>query len=206
MVVALKIDANVAQAVRALDRFDSQVSQPATANALNRTINKLRTESIKYSAKIMGVKRAQFDRKGSYTWRGTDKVGGFNVTRARARRKMNASMLAVGKPHNLIRFGAVNLGSRGRRGVFHHAWGQPQTNRDLIVVTGAGSPFVVAVDPKKKGSGRIGRKAYGPGLASILSEPKHSKWVDETASKWFATFWPISANHQLQRRGYKARF
>ena len=184
-----------------LKRFDKDVSQRATANALNRTINKVRTLSIGLAATEMGVRKALFTRGLRYNWRGSNKVGAFKTRRARAGVRMFADMTATGSPHNLIRFGAV----QAKSGVMHNAWGKLQFNPSLAVVEANGARFVVVIQTGNKGKGRLGRKAYGPGLAQTLDVPRNAATVQGFADKWFPIFFVDGANKQLARAGYRAR-
>ena len=181
-----------------LNRIDKRLFEPAMANALNSTINKLRTESIVLSAKAMGVKRSQFVRGTRYNWKGGNKVGAFFTIRARARRRMQADMVAVGKPHNLIRFNAVAT----KQGVFHTAYGVKQFGKGLAII---GGKFVVAIDPQKKGGARLGRSAYGPGLAQTLDKPEHTEAIFKIADRELLPRFIQRANRQLARRGWTSR-
>lgn len=186
------------EVAKALARFGRQVSQPAMANAINRTLNKTRTETIVEAGKRMGGKRSQFVRGTRYNWRGGNKLGALYTVRARAFRRPAGELHLVGRPHNLIRFGAVSTG----KGVLQHAYGQVQFNDKLAIIN---RKFVVAVDPTHKRARRLGRSAYGPGLAETFTKPAGEAFITASLGRWFVPLFIASANHQLARRGYRAR-
>ncbi|GAG13207.1 unnamed protein product [marine sediment metagenome] len=204
MAVSLDIRAtNIGPLIKALRKFDRVVSEPATANALNRTINVFRKEAMTIAMKQMGVKKDQLKRKG-YRWKGPA-VAGFYTTRARANKRSHADLNVDGGRHNLVKYNAVAT----KDGVMHNAGGELRIDNALRMMGRGTKRFVV----RKTATGEVTKAkrfdsstyAYGPGASETLMRAENTEHLFEYAAEQFEALWIKSANHQLARRGYRVR-
>lgn len=186
--------------LRALDRFDRTVSQRATAQALNRTINNMRAVAIDRGARFLGVPKKDIERRFRFDIK--NKHGAIGIVGARARVRMEAVAIARGRPFNLIRWNAQRVPG----GVIADAWGETKFYHGLSI-TRAPAAFVFAPVKGAKGKGRIPTQgAYGPGLTHALEDEQIAKAIEREGAKRFEAHLRSAANYYLERDGWSVRF
>lgn len=182
---------------RELARFSPQVAQVATVHALNRTVNNMRSKAIKLSAKWLGVpgklikKRFNFNTKLAH--------GAIGIVNAK-RQRLEAKGVALGRPFNLIRWGA----QRTPQGVTAHAWGKTKHYEGLSIASNP-APFVFVISKSGKGPKRIKRGAYGPGLTDAMTDPTVAAAVKKEGEDKFTGHFVSRANRALERAGWRPR-
>ncbi len=198
MAVSLDIrTTGVRKLARALARFDKAVSQKATQQALNRTINNMRATAIIEGARWMGIRRRLVEKRFQFNIQ--SKHGAVGIIGAKARIRMEARGVAIGRPFNLIRWGATRAGD----GVRANAWGSERTYRGLSIAASP-SRFVFVVNKKAKRKGRIGRGAYGPGLTSAIADKFVAEQIERVGEDKFEQHFIAAAKFRLSRAGWRA--
>jgi hypothetical protein len=197
--MAINVDirlTGVRRLMRDLNSFDTKVAQEATTQALNRTINNMRKTAIEEAAKWMGIKKKLIEKRTAFNVQ--TKLGAIGIKGAKRNIRMEARGFALGRPFNLIRFGAVPAPG----GVTANAWGTSKLYKGLGIARNPAS-FVFVVETRAKGKKRIRRGAYGPGLMQAMEVPRIAQAIETTGQVQFEKHFISAANFRLARNGWK---
>lgn len=185
--------------LRSLIRFDREVAQRATRDAINRTINNMRTVAIIEASRWLGVKRKDIVKRFNFTI--TAKHGAIGIIGAKRNKRMVATAIGRGRPFNLIRWET----SEGPNGVTSSAWGAAK-HYPNTVITRAPARFVAFIDKTKKGAKRLKSKgAFGPGLTHALLEDRIARAIEKEGEAKFPAHFASRANEALRRAGWGSR-
>ena len=190
MVARVELSIDVRNLVRGLERFDAQVAQRATQQALNRTINNMRATGIEQGSAYLGVPARAITKRTSFnvaTQHG--RVGVRGATRFR----LVAEAFAKGRPFNLRRW----LISADNTGVIANAWGEQKHYPNLIIGNQTRTVFVL--NQSEKGAKRIKRGAWGPGFTHALERPRIAQAIEDTGNERFPGHFASAANFFLTR-------
>lgn len=199
--MAIDIDIRIGgsrELFRALNRFDRDVAQRATAQALNRTINNMRATAITLGAQYLGVAKSEIVKRFRFDI--NTKHGAIGIVGARARVRMEARAVASGRPFNLIRWDAHAVPG----GVVANAWGESKLYRGLGITRNPAN-FVFVVNRGRREKKRIGRGAFGPGLTHALQRTGIQRAIEREGEEKFAQHFASAANYHLSRNGWRAR-
>lgn len=199
--MAVDIDVRLTGArelLRGLQRFPGAVAERATAQALNRTINNMRSVAMVEGARYLGVPQRAIERRFQFNLR--NKHGAVGIVGARARVRMEAIAVAKGRPFNLIRWNA----HRAPGGVVADAWGSVRLYRGLGITRNPAA-FVFVPNKGAKGKKRIGRGAYGPGLTTALQQERIARAIEREGFERFPLHLRSAANFWLAREGWRVR-
>lgn len=166
---------------RNLSLMEREVFPKAASMAINRAATRARTETVRRTARSMGLKQ-----KDVRSRTGLRKVTPSSLDRG-------ARLILRGSPLNLIRFGARQI----KKGVSARPWGKRKVHPGTFIVVKGQARFVAK--RKREGGRRVGRSpieaVHGPGVAKSAAAPE----VTEARNKVVQEALPAELRRQLDR-------